>query len=105
MAGSPADQSANVAPPSTTTADPLTKAAGCEHRKATILPKSAGAPITPDPPSSFMRSVAWGPGHATFRVMPLWSDARSWAAVFAQAHRPTRAVLDKASEGTGCTTE
>jgi hypothetical protein len=70
-----------------------------------MRPKSAGLPMGPVPPSSFIRSVAWGPGQSRLRVIPLPSAARSWAAVLTQAQRPLRAVLDRASVGTGCTTE
>src|SRR5471032_1900601 len=59
----------------------------------------------PLPPNCCIRSVAWGPGQTRFKVIPDDSAARSAAAVFAQAHRPTRAVLDRARLGRGWTTE
>ena len=48
-----------------------------------------------------MRSVAWKPGQTKLSVTPL--PRRSAAAVFAQAHNPVRAVLDRASVGEACT--
>ena len=51
------------------------------------------------PPSSRIRSVACGPGQIRFKVMPLPSAARSWAAVLAHAHSPARAVLDEGEDG------
>ena len=76
----------------------------CEHRNATVEPKSAGSPMTPEPPSSFILSVECGPGHAMLTVIPLDSAARSCAAVFIHPHNPTRAVLDRASTGEACFT-
>src|SRR5215217_3685892 len=90
-----------VVAPSTWRAVPLTNRAGSEQRKHTILPKSAGSPTGPSPrrPACLARSVSWVPGQARFRVMP--SSNRSAAAVLAQAHRPVRAVLDRARVGIG----
>ncbi len=104
-AGERADHSANVAPPSTTMAAPLRNFACSEQTNVATLPKSDGAPITPAPPSSRIRSVACGPGHKRFRVTPVPSSARSFAAVLAHAHSPARAVLDRARVGIGWTTE
>src|SRR5436853_3580967 len=83
-------------------AAPLRKAAGCEHTKATTLPKSAGSPTgTPSPrDSSLIRSVLWRPGHTVLMVIP--SSKTSVAAVLAHAHRPVRAALDIDSVGMGC---
>ena len=68
-----------------------------EHRNATTLPKSSGSPMRPAAPNALTRSVACSPGHARFSVMP--STIRSWAAVFAHAHRPVREVFEYARLG------
>ncbi len=59
--------------------------------------------MRPTAPSAFARSVAWRPGQARFSVMS--SPIRSWAAVFAHAHRPVRAVFEYARPGIGCLIE
>src|SRR5437763_1620461 len=88
--------------PSTSSAVPLTYDACCEHRNATTRPKSAGLPMRPLTalPSERTRSVSYKPGQMVLRVMP--SSNNSFAAVFAHAHSPVRAMFDRDSVGIGC---
>ena len=63
-------------------------------------------PPPPLPPLSSLHPIGGvGAGAGQVSVIPLPSAARSAAAVLAHAHKPTRAVLDRARPGMGWTTE